>query len=817
MAKENQVDMFNDSNLKTIDINQEIRTSYMNYSMSVLVGRALPDVRDGLKPVHRRILYAMYEQGFTSDKPYKKCARIVGEVLGKYHPHGDTAVYDALVRMAQEFSLRYPMIDGQGNFGSVDGDNAAAMRYTEARMNKICMEMLEDIKKETVDFIPNFDESLKEPTVLPSRVPSLLINGTSGIAVGMATNIPPHNLSEVVDALDALIANPDIDTKGLMKHVKGPDFPTGGVICGRAGIKDAYETGRGKVILRAITKNEETKKTGKQAIIVTELPYQVNKASLIIKIAELVNDKKIKEIADLRDESDRKGMRIYIEIKRDVNPDIVLNQLFKHTTMQTTFGCNFIAIDEGVPKQLNLKQILEKYLAHREIVVTKRTQFDLRKAEDRMHIVDGLLTAVKNIEEVIKIIRKSKDTPEARAALIARFQFSELQANAILDMRLAKLTGLEIGNLESEHKELKAKITDYKDILKNRSRVLNIISTELKEVKDQYGDKRRTTFAEEAREMSMDELISEEVVAVIMTKQGFVKRMPIDIFRSQLRGGRGVNAMGTREEDIVEKLFVTSTHSFLMCFTNWGKAYRFKVYDVPDASRQGKGISLANVLQLRKDETVTAAVAVDTFEDEKTLLMMATKHGTVKKTSVHDFRNLRNVGITAITLDQNDELLNVAKTTGDKDVFLATRNGIVIRFHETDVRAMGRNAAGVRGIRLKDKDAVVSMDIVEDKSEFFVITKGGRGKNTGLAEFRPQGRGGQGVRLVKLKDNDLVAAARVVKEDDELLIITQSGTTSRQKIKNISTQGRAAQGVRVQKLDEGDEVVAIGRVIGEEV
>ncbi len=814
---EKQSDLFKDRNLKAIDITDEIRTSYMNYSMSVLVGRALPDVRDGLKPVHRRILYAMHEQGFTADKPYKKSARIVGEVLGKYHPHGDTAVYDSLVRMAQNFSLRYPLIDGQGNFGSVDGDNAAAMRYTEARMHRIGMEMLDDIRKETVDFVPNFDESLQEPTVLPGRLPALLVNGTSGIAVGMATSIPPHNLSEVIDAIQALIDNSDIEIKELLKHIKGPDFPTGGVICGRAGLKEAYATGRGKVILRGVSKVEESKKGDKQAIVITEIPYQVNKASLIIKIAELVNEKKLKGVGDLRDESDRKGMRIYIEVKRDSSPEIVLNQLYKHTPLQNTFSCNFIALDDGVPRQLNLKQMLERYRDHRVQVITRRTQFDLRKAEERMHIVEGLRIAVQNIDAVIKIIRKSKDTAEAREALMKQFKLSEIQSNAILDMRLAKLTSLEIDNLEKEHKELSDKIKDLQDILKRKERVLKIIVSELAELKERYGDKRRTGFAEEARELSMDELVEEETVAVIMTKQGFVKRLPIDAFRSQLRGGRGVNAMATREEDIIEKLFITSTHSYLLCFTNWGKAYRFKVYDVPDASRQSKGISLANVLQLKKDERVTAAAAVDNFEDEKTLLVMATRMGTVKKVSVNDFRNLRNVGITAITLDQNDELLFVSKSTGDRDVFLASYGGMVIRFAEKDVRQMGRNARGVRGIKLKKDDQVVSMDIVEDKSQFFVITSSGRGKNTPISEYRAQGRGGQGVRLITLKGKDKVAAARVVKTGDELLVITENGTVSRQKIGNISVQGRQAMGVRVQRVDEGDQVVAIGRVMTEEI
>lgn len=793
-------------------LEEEMKSSYIDYAMSVIVGRALPDVRDGLKPVHRRILFAMDELGMQPSKPYKKSARVVGEVLGKYHPHGDSAVYDSLVRMAQDFSLRYMLIDGQGNFGSVDGDSAAAMRYTEVRLSKIATEMLSDIEKETVKFGPNFDESLQEPLVLPSKIPNLLINGSAGIAVGMATNIPPHNLEEVVDGAIQMIEDPDIEVAELMKTIKGPDFPTGALICGRTGIKDAYSTGRGLLKVRARVEFEEIR--GKEVIIVKEIPYQTNKAELIIEIASQVKDKKMVGISDLRDESDRKGMRIYIECKKDVPAQVVLNQLYKKTRMQSTYGMNMVALVDGQPRLLQLKEILAEYLKHREIIVTRRTKFELKKAEEQAHILEGLLIAVANIDKIIKLIRAAKNPDEARAELIKRFKLSKVQAQAILDLRLQRLTQLERYKIDNEYKALIKRIKELKKILSDRKEVLSIIKAELLEMKEKYGDKRRTSIAAAAEDVAIEELIPEETVAVLTTCDGYVKRMPISTFKSQLRGGRGVAGMTTRAEDQIANLFVASTHDFVLFFTNKGRVYKVKVYDLPSAARAGKGQSMANVLQVSQGESVTAYVLVQSF-DSKNFLIMATRNGLIKKVKIEDFANIRRSGIIAIKLKGEDELRWVEETSGKDEVLLGALNGLMIRFKEGTVRPMGRSAAGVRGIRLKQGDRVVSMDIITPKGDLLVVSTSGFGKRMKMSEFSAQNRGGKGHIAIKLRDKDKVARMRVIDPEDELLFVTKNGTMSRQKASGISTQGRYAKGVRIQRLDAGDIVVDIASVISE--
>lgn len=813
----NQESLF--EKIKTINIEEEMKSSYIDYAMSVIVGRALPDVRDGLKPVHRRILYAMNEQGMTPGKPYKKSARVVGEVLGKYHPHGDTAVYDSLVRMAQPFSLRYPLIDGQGNFGSVDGDNAAAMRYTEARMAKIAMEMLADIDKNTVETMLNFDESLDEPVVLPAKLPNLLINGTSGIAVGMATNIPPHNLSEVVNGCVRLIDNPEAEIDELMVDIKGPDFPTGGEICGQRGILDAYLTGKGLIKVRAKTHIEETRgKKGRESIIVDEIPYMVNKAQLIIKIAELVKDKKIEDISDLRDESDRKGMRICIELKKDANAQVVLNLLHKHTQMFVTFGANMVALVNGIPKQLNLKQLLQHFINHREEVITRRTQFDLDKAHQRAHILEGLRIALANLDAVIALIRGSETVDQAREGLVSRFKLSEIQANAILDMRLQKLTGLEQEKIEEEYNELIEVIKDLEDILARKARKMDIIKEELIEIKQKYGDNRRTTFSDEILDMDEEDLIAEEKVAIFLTKQGFVKRISLDVFRSQLRGGRGIAGMATREDDIIENIFVISTHDYLMCFTSKGKVYWLKVYKIPEAGRLGKGIHISNLINLDDGEKVTAAVNVSTF-DTQDFFIMATVNGVIKKTMINEFKNIRSSGVIAINLDEGDDLQWVKHSNGNMEVMMATSSGMIIRFPESDVREMGRATRGVRGILLKGKDKVVSMDVLKEDHDILILAEGGMGKRTRLSEYRLQRRGGIGLRAITLRRNppDFVAKVKVVDSDHEIIIVTQNGTVSRQNVKSISMQRRAARGVRIQRVDDGDKVVDFSIVLNDEI
>ncbi|MFH1428910.1 MAG: DNA gyrase subunit A [Candidatus Margulisiibacteriota bacterium] len=816
-----QANPLDGTNVVPLNIVDEMKSSYIDYAMSVIVSRALPDARDGLKPVHRRILFAMNEQGMTPGRPYKKSARLVGDVLGKYHPHGDSAVYDAMVRMAQDFAMRYPLVDGQGNFGSIDGDNAAAMRYTEARMARIATPMLEDIDKETVDFIPNFDESLQEPTVLPAKLPNLLLNGASGIAVGMATNIPPHNLGELIDGIIELIDNPDATIADLMQHIKGPDFPTGGSICGKEGIQSAYYTGRGSVVMRAKIHTEEVKrKKDREALIVTEIPYQVNKSNLVIRIADLVRDKKLTGIADLRDESDRKGMRIYIEMKKDANPDVVLNQLYKHTPLRSTFGVNLLAIVDGVPRTLNLKECLQQYLKHRENIITRRTQYDLRKAEERAHILEGLRIALQNLDAVIKQIRASKTAEEAKTGLVAQFGLTEIQAQAILDMRLQRLTGLEQEKIESEYHELLKIIADLKDILANRIRVLDIIKEELADIKAKFNNERRTQLEASAEEVDLDDLIPEETVAVFVTTQGFIKRVAVDSFRSQLRGGRGVMGMNTRDEDKVDTIMVVSTHTWLLCFTNFGKAYRLKVYSIPDATKQGKGRSFATVLNLADGEWVRGMVPIDDFTSDNTYLMMATEKGVVKKTALSEFQHLRNSSVIAIKLDQDDDLLMVHKTNGNQDVVMATRNGVMIRFQESDVRVMGRATRGVRGISLKGEDQVISFDIVRDNVSLFLATHFGYGKRTQLTEYRCQNRGGMGVRAIQLRDKkgekDTVIKSLLVGPGDELICVTKNGTVNRQEAYAISSQRRAARGVIVQRLDDDDELIDVARVVKED-
>ncbi|PIS29807.1 DNA gyrase subunit A [Candidatus Saganbacteria bacterium CG08_land_8_20_14_0_20_45_16] len=803
-----------ESKIIPASLEEEMKTSYIDYSMSVIVGRALPDVRDGLKPVHRRILYAMDELGLQPSKPYKKSARVVGEVLGKYHPHGDTAVYDSMVRMAQNFSLRYMLVDGQGNFGSVDGDSPAAMRYTEARLHKHAVEMLADIGKDTIDFAPNFDESLQEPTVLPAKLPNLLINGSSGIAVGMATNIPPHNLEEVVAGAEALIENPELSIDELCKIIKGPDFPTGGFICGKAGVKKAYQTGRGVITLRAKVEEEEAK-GGKQAIIVTELPYQVNKATLVENIANLVKDKKIKGISDLRDESDRDGMRIYIEIKRDSNSEIVLNQLYKRTELQTTFGINMVALVDGIPLLLNLKQILEQYVKHREVVVTRRTKFDLRKAEEQAHILEGLLIALQDIDGVVQLIKKSKSVDDARTGLMKKYKLSEIQAQAILDMRLQRLTQLETTKLEAEYKELKKKITELKDILSSRKKLLKVVSTELEEIKEKFGGGRETKFAGEAEEIEEESLIEETEVIVLITRDGYIKRLPISAFKAQKRGGRGVAGMATRGEDEIEKLFTCSTLSFILFFTNKGRVYKVKAYEIPETARSGKGQSIANFLELTMGEVITAAVPVREF-DPKVSLAMSTRDGLIKKVSLEDFANIRRSGIIAIKLKGNDELRWVRMTNGKQEIIMGTKKGILIRFDEKHVRPMGRSAAGVRGIRLVKEDKVVSMDIIEPGHDLLLVSTAGYGKRMQLKEFGAQSRGGKGHIAIKLRDKDEVAKMMLIFKDDALLFVTGKGTMMRQDAKGISSQGRYAKGVRLVRLDGGDYLADLARVVKEE-
>ncbi|MGI6492490.1 MAG: DNA gyrase subunit A [Pelotomaculum sp.] len=796
-----------------IDINDEMKHSYLDYAMSVIVGRALPDIRDGLKPVHRRILYAMHKLGLTADKPHRKSAYIVGEVLAKYHPHGDSSVYDALVRLAQDFNSRYPLVDGHGNFGSVDGDSAAAMRYTEARMAKVAAEMLADIDKDTVDFIPNYDEKDEEPTVLPARIPNLLVNGSAGIAVGMATNIPPHNLAEVIDGVIMLIKEPDIDIQQLMGIIKGPDFPTGGMIMGREGIWNAYRTGRGSIKMRAQTVIEKNS-SGRNCIIVNEIPYQVNKARLIEKIAELVKDKKIEGINDLRDESDRRGMRIMIELKKDANPQVILNQLFKHTQMQETFGVIMLALVDGKPQVLNLKQVLHYYLEHQKNVIVRRTRFELNKAENRAHILEGLRIAIAYLDEVIKIIRTAHNTEAAKKALMVRFSLSEKQAEAIVEMRLRQLTGLEREKLEQEYKELLERIAQLKAILADENKVLAIIRDELLAIKKKYADPRRTVISNDDSAFETEDLIPEEDVVITITNQGYIKRTPLSIYHSQRRGGRGVTAMGTKAEDYVQHLFITTTHHFCLFFTNQGKVYRLKVYEIPEAGRQAKGTAIVNLLYLGGEEKINAIIPVREFTPDQ-FLLMATNKGLVKKTPLNEYDTSRRDGIIAISLKEGDQLVDVKLTNGHEEILLATRGGLAIRFPEEEVRPMGRDTHGVKGINLKHDDEVVGMETIVPDAYLLAVTENGFGKRTSLNEYRSQARGGKGLINIKTTErNGAVVAVKVVKEE-EIMIISVEGIIIRLKAGDISAMGRATIGVTLMRLDAGDAVVDVAKVVEE--
>ena len=797
-------------------IEEELQQSFINYSMSVIVSRALPDVRDGLKPVHRRILYSMSELGLVPGRPFKKSATVVGDVLGKYHPHGDQSVYDALVRMVQDFSLRYPLVDGQGNFGSVDGDPAAAYRYTESRLTPVAVAMLEDIDKNTVDFQPNFDDRLREPTVLPSKIPNLLVNGSSGIAVGMATNIPPHNLREVAKAVQHLVDNPEATIADLRKHIKGPDFPTGAYIYGRAGIQEAYDTGRGKVVMRAKAQIEERERSGKSSIVITEIPYQVNKENLKNHIISLALEKKIDGISDVRDESDRDGMRLVVELKRDCIPNVVLNQLYKHSAMQSTFGVIMLALDNGTPKVMNLKELLEKFIAHRHSIIVRRTQFDLDQAQAREHILEGLKIAVDNIDEVIKIIRGSKDTEQADERLRKKFKLSEKQTEAILNMRLARLTGLEIDKLEAELKEVRSTIKDLKAILASKEKRMSILKEEMDDVAKRFGDNRRTEILADQEDFSVEDLIAEEDMVITISHAGYIKRIPVTTYRRQRRGGRGLTGMGTKEEDWVEHLFIASTHDYVMFFTNTGHLYWLKVHEIPQGGRAARGKPVVNCIAIRQDEMVAAVVAVRQFSDDK-WLMFATRQGTVKKTILSAYGNVRSNGINAINIDEGDELIDVQMTDQTSDVVLATQDGMSIRFHQSDVREMGRATTGVKGIELEKGDAVIGMVVVRRDATLLVVSEKGYGKRSELADYRVQHRGGKGIiTLKKTEKTGSIVALKEVQPDDELMMITRAGVIIRSPVKDIRVIGRNTQGVRVMNLDTGDTVVDVARVVKED-
>lgn len=801
--------------IQHVDLKKTMETSYIDYAMSVIASRALPDVRDGLKPVQRRVLYSMIELNNTPDKPHRKCARIVGDTMGKYHPHGDSSIYGALVNMAQSWSTRYPLVDGHGNFGSVDGDGAAAMRYTEARLSKISMQMIEDINKNTVDFKPNFDETEKEPTVLPSRYPNLLVNGTTGIAVGMATNIPPHNLRDVIHAVVKLIDNSieekETDIDDLISIIKGPDFPTGGMILGTAGINEAYRTGRGKIRVRAVT-DIEPMQNGKNRIVVTELPYLVNKARLIEKIAELVKDKKIDGITDLRDESDREGMRICIELRRDVNPSVVLNLLFKHTQMQDTFGVINLALVNNEPKVLNLYELLNYYLIHQKEVITRRTQYDLNKAEERAHILEGLLIALDNIDEVIKIIRGSRTTPEAKQSLMERFGLTDAQAQAIVDMRLRALTGLEREKLEAEYADLMAKIAELKAILADEKKLLGVIREEILAIADKYGDDRRTSIGYDEFDISMEDLIPETNTVITMTKVGYIKRMSIDNFKSQHRGGKGIKGMETIEDDYIEEMMMTTSHHYLMFFTNTGRVYRIKAYEIPEASRTSRGTAIINLIPLQPGEKITAMIPIKEYEPEK-YLFMATRKGIVKKTSVTDYENIRKTGLAAINLREDDELIEVKITDDDSDIFLFTKYGQCIRFHESDVRATGRTTMGVIGMNLTDDDEVIAMQIDSQGDAVMIVSEKGLGKCTKTSEFTAQNRGGKGIKCYKIteKSGNLIGVKAVGKED-ELMLITTEGIIIRIRVADTALLGRVTSGVKLINLSEDVTVASIAKV-----
>ncbi|MDX1805589.1 MAG: DNA gyrase subunit A [Paenisporosarcina sp.] len=800
------------SGVKGINISTEIKTSFLDYAMSVIVSRALPDVRDGLKPVHRRILYAMQGMGNTSDKPHKKSARIVGDAMGKYHPHGDSSIYDAMVRMAQHWSYRYMLVDGHGNFGSVDGDAAAAMRYTESRMSKIAMELLRDINKDTIDFKDNYDGQEQEPVVLPSRFPNLLVNGASGIAVGMATNIPPHQLGETIDGVLALAENSAITTEELMEIIPGPDFPTGGIILGRSGIRRAYETGRGSVIIRGKVEIEQ-KSSGKEVILVHELPYQVNKARLIEKIAELVRDKKIDGITDLRDESDRNGMRIVIEVRKDANANVLLNNLYKQTSLQSSFGVNMLALVDGQPKVLGLKEILYHYLEHQKVVIKRRTQFELNKAEDRAHILEGLRIALDNIDEIIALIRRSQTGDEAKNGLIEQFNLSDRQAQAILDMRLQRLTGLERDKIEAEYQELQKLIIELKAILADEFKVIQIIREELNEIKERFNDKRRTEITAGGAEMMEDEdLIPRENSVLTLTHNGYIKRLPVNTYRSQKRGGRGVQGMGTNENDFVEHLLYTSTHDTILFFTNTGKVYRAKGYEIPEYGRTAKGLPLVNLLGVDKEEKVTAMIQMASFEEDA-YFIFTTLQGVTKRTPVSGFANIRANGLISISLRDDDELISVRLTDGKKHIIIGTRKGMLVRFEETDIRSMGRTASGVRGIRLRKDDYVVGMEILEPGQEVLVVTENGYGKRTSEEEYRLQSRGGVGIKTSQITDKTgPLSAVKAVDGSEDLMLITINGMLIRMDVNSISITGRSTQGVRLIRLGNEELVATVAKV-----
>jgi len=807
---------FNRDNTLPRDIVDEMKESYLNYSMSVIVSRALPDVRDGLKPVHRRILYGMSELGSSWNRPYKKSARIVGDVLGKYHPHGDSSVYDALVRMAQDFSMRYELVDGQGNFGSIDGDNAAAMRYTESRMTKLSSEMLKDLDKDTVDWDLNFDETLKEPSVLPSAVPTLLVNGSEGIAVGMATKIPPHNLSEIIDGLIALIDDESIETEDLMNHIKGPDFPTAGLILGMDGLKEAYSTGRGKIKMRARA-HIETNKKGRNSIVVTEVPYQTNKASLVEKIADLVRDKKVVGISDLRDESDKDGIRVVIETKRDAVPEVILNQLYKHTQLQDTFGIILLALVDGIPKIMPLKTVLNHFIEFRHEVVVKRTEFELKEAEARAHILEGLKIALDNIDDIIKIIRGSKDPAQAKEGLMNGFNLSELQSQAILDMRLQKLTGLEVDKVVAEYKELIQIISNLKSVLENKSKRMEIIKTELQDIKNLYGDERRTEIVPVDTDFSMEDMIAEEEVVLTITHQGYIKRTALNTYRSQRRGGRGVQGAMSKDEDFVEHLFIANTHNYMLFFTDTGKCYWLKVYDIPQAGRASRGRAIVNLIGCNPEEKVEAFVSVKDFDDDH-YIVMATQNGIIKKTVLSAYGKPRKGGIYAIEIRDGDKLIQARVSNGENDILLGTHEGKSIRFSENDVRASGRKTMGVKGISLSsDVDYVVGMLLVKREGTILVATEKGYGKRTEVLQYRTQTRAGKGVLTMRCTDKTgkMVNIMEVVDSDD-LIVITDSGVLMRQPVKDIRAIGRVTQGVRLVKLDDGTNISSITRVISED-
>ena len=799
-----------------VDIEKEMGQSYVDYAMSVIVGRALPDVRDGLKPVHRRVLYAMHDMGNTWNNAYRKSARVVGDVIGKYHPHGDAAAYDAIVRLAQDFSMRYCLVDGQGNFGSVDGDPPAAMRYTEIRMARIAQELLSDIEKETVDFLPNYDDSLEEPSVLPSRLPNLLINGASGIAVGMATNIPPHNLGEVIDGLAALVERPDLTIDELMEYIPGPDFPTGGFIHGREGISQGYKTGRGSVQIRARVSTETVKRTGKEQIIVSEIPYMVNKTRLLEQIAQLVNDKKVEGIADLRDESDRDGMRIVVELKRDAIAEITVNALYKHTSLQESFGVNMLAIIEGRPKLLNLKEILQAFLGHRRETILRRTAYDLRKAEERLHILEGLKIALDNLDAVIALVRESRDPRSAREGLMGGFGLSEAQAQAILEMRLQRLTGLERDKIVEEHRATLAAIAELRAILADPKKVDALVVEELREVKEAYGDERRSAIVDKAEEISIEDLIVDEDMVVTVSHEGYIKRNPVTLYRAQHRGGKGKVGTTTREEDFVEYVFVASTHSHILFFTTVGKVYRVKVHELPQASRSARGRPVVNLLQLQDKEKVSAFLPVREFQEGR-YVVFATQNGLVKKTALMAYSNPRASGIRAIALEENDSLIGVRLTDGDQEILLSTADGQAIRFKEEQVRATGRGTLGVIGIRLEQDDQVVSMEVLRPGASLLTVSDNGMGKRTATDEYRLQGRGGRGLITMKTTDRTgRVVGVQQVVDEDQLMLITDGGKIIRLRVADIRTIGRNTQGVRLIDLDNGERVVSLARLVEED-